>query len=153
MLEQFFFVMFLYQLLPTVELKLCLLKVHPHYPGGGAAASGGAGHGGHRVEGDLPPLPPAREARHSYSRRNSVSTLSRHMYLLTALRIRSWSESSILAEYRFGSRVSMTENWQKFTKNVFFDPKLLGIHLSLGIHKGRPIYRETFSPYKRTSST
>jgi hypothetical protein len=60
-----------------------MLKVHPHYPGGGAAASGGARHGGHRVEGDLPPLPPAREARHSYSGRNSVSSLSRRRYIPT----------------------------------------------------------------------
>ncbi len=102
-----------------------LRKVHPrHCPGGRAAASGGARHGGHRVERDLPPLPSAREARHSNSGRNSVSCVD-SWYLLKLLRIRSESGSSILAEYRSGSRAFMSENWQKLTKKIFLDQKLL----------------------------
>ncbi len=40
----------------------------------------------------------------------------------------------------------MTENWQKFTKKYFFDPKLLFTYLD--INKGRPIYRESIDRLK-----
>ncbi len=56
-----------------------------------------------------------------------------------------------------GSRVliTKTKNWEKFTaeKNVIFFGSQIAIYLSLGLHKGRPIFSRSLQPSKRTFST
>jgi hypothetical protein len=54
-----------------------------------------------------------------------------------------------------GSRVLMTKNLKKFKAEnffiIFFGSKI-AIYLSLGLYKGRPSYRRSLQPSKRTSS-
>ncbi len=49
------------------------------------------------------------------------------------------------------SRVWMTKNWTKFTaeKNLYFFGKKTAIYLSLGLHKGRTIYRRSLQPSEK----